>query len=590
LSPDDARSKLGAFARHLLAIAPTDSDLIDTFARLRVRDFLPPAPLTLPRGDLRSVDRALSQRTASELSDLAESMVTLPDPGLDRATAEAALALFLRVPSARDRARRMLEALESSGLPTGLARLRLALSEAPDTAPSLLARLSPEDRPEGLARVALHLLPERTEPGLEWLVRVDESFIGNVGLAFARRPALEDELGPLGEMLRELAQTGPFRDADAADFAGQHDLATSLYASIGSDDRARILDARGRALQLPHTPHVELPRPELPSTGLIARLSTLTSAFAPAEPGLALDGALLERLSDSHGAAALFHRAALSGDLESLTHAVRLRAHLTNADRQTLVRELERDPRITDEVELVKSPELRRRLELLSVLAPERVPLLGLVRLAAATPRTPPQPGSARRSLDDPHHPENRLAAASDLLASGKDEPAANILSALLRKVDLSTPPRLYAVVAQALEADAPPAELLTAVHRTLSDPQRARPLLEALGASPSGAFAVHEELRDLATSPSQPDELRLFALETWLGIWRATETAPDPDAIRSLREAEPSLLVAAATSLSGLPSPLNVIRRFLERHPPLATTPEDFSEALLALMLGRPT
>ncbi len=185
----------------------------------------------------------------------------------------------------------------------------------------------------------------------------------------------------------------------------------------------------------------------------------------------------------------------------------------------------------------------------------------------------------------DPHHPDNRLAAASDLLAAGKLEPASNILAALVRKADEAGegPARLFTVVAQALEADEPPADLLHAVQRALSDGRR-QPLFQALAKAPSAAFALHEDLLAFALDPSRSDVDRLAALEVWLAIWRASETAPDPDAIRTLRDSEPALLVAAALRLGGQADPLAALGRFLDaKH-----APEAFSDALLASSLGR--
>ena len=66
-----------------------------------------------------------------------------------------------------------------------------------------------------------------------------------------------------------------------------------------------------------------------------------------------------------------------------------------------------------------------------------------------------------------------------------------------------------------------------------------------------------------------------------------ATETAPDADAIRTLREDEPALLVAAALRLGGTPE-LAQLAAFLRAHPPGESNPEAFSDALLAVSLGR--
>jgi hypothetical protein len=239
-------------------------------------------------------------------------------------------------------------------------------------------------------------------------------------------------------------------------------------------------------------------------------------------------------------------------------------------------------PELLDETLL--SDAVRRRAALLNLLEPDP---WAPIRLSVGAPPAEPPPEEPTPE-SDPHHPENRLAAASDLLAAGRLEPAANILAALVRKVDERAPARLFTVVAQALEADEPPPDLLHAVERALNDERRCPLLLAALRKAPTAAFALHEDLIGYALDPSRADPERLLALEVWLGIWRATETPPDPDAIRTLRDDEPALLVAAALRLGGQPEPLATLGRFLAAHPPATTDPEAFSAALLALSLGR--
>lgn len=560
--------------------------------RLRDRRFLPPAPLTLPTGDLRAIERALDQRTQEELAGLAESLVADPDPATAPQACEVALAVFLRVPRASARAARLIDALATHGHPVALARLRLALTEGrPADATAILAELSGDARVEGLVRLATVSLASATAHGADWLVPCADG-VANITLAFARRPALEAEMGEAGPWLRELASApaGLFIESERADAVGDHELAARRYAaSLKGDELERVRAARARLLGDIRFEPAPLDAPPLPRTGLIARLSTLASPSLPAlEAPHPLDAAIHERLGDLRKAAERYLADAMLGRADALREAVRLRAQLIARERRTLTDLLAGDPRLLDERELSHDPELRERAALLLTLAPDTLGPFGPLRLSVASPAAPAPATRAPTPADDPHHPESRLAAASDLLAAAKLDPASNILAALLRKVDEATPARLFTVVAQALEADEPPAELLNATRRALTDEVRSPRLLAALVANPTAAFALHEELRGVALSGAHPDGLRLRALETWLGIWRATETAPDPDAIRSLREAEPHLLVAAAASLAGLPEPIAAIRAFLTRHPPHGTTPEDFSEALLALSLGR--
>lgn len=605
MSMNRASRLLAAEVRTLLALHPSDPELLASVAALRRRAFTPPPPTELPSGSPVEVARAFSARTDDDLAALASSIVAAPDPASDPDRAAAALELFLRVPGEAARARALCDRLETQGHDVRLARFRLAADQlvtrhagapealvaALDTVLTTLAEThgalgkAPLDQArQRAAALALTALADaqRLPHGAQWLVVTqDRAAVLDAELALSRRPALASELGPIARWLA----TPPSTPVD------ERDLATSRSVR-------EAFELTAASLALPPLPALELPR-----SGFAPRAVRLAEAahLAPRAPLVGQDlgdAAALLVLGDRRAAAATTLALALAApsaaSLEAAAHAVRLADALTSSERSSLAEHLA-DPRMDDELAL-RDPSLRTAAALLYRLRPD--PLLKL-RLAAASADGSPPGARATASVDeapasDPHHPDNRLAAASDLLATGQDSAAANILAALLRKVEAEaasddTPPRLYAVVTTALEVEAPPEELIRAARRALHDERRAPPLISALRASPTAGFALHEDLLELARDPSRKDLDRLSALEAWLAIWRATETAPDPDALQSLRRDEPALPAAAATRLGLYAKPFTVLGTFLATDASAGPgTGHAYAEALLALSLGR--
>ena len=550
--------RLAEWARVLLVRHTRDAELKHVAKGLAARGFVPAAPATLPRGTAAEVRHALLRRSPAELAALASALVVVPDVVADTAGAIAALELFVLVPSEAARAEALAAALEGRGHDVSLARFELALrgldARKPETFVAALNDVSEAQRSaarQRAAAVALAAAPKRH--GSEWLVPVrDGAAVANAAEAFARRPALRSELGVIAEWIEA--------------------------ASPGPDDHARVADALAQVQASgPFAAVATVPAPQ-PTSALAARLKTLAQGVGARD---AVDASALELLGDRRAAARLWLELGRS-DLPALVHATRLVGELGAKERRELVG-LVRNDAVLDETRY--DEDTRVRAELLLQLEPDAwLPIRLYSKYPAAKAVVAPQ-GEAAVAESDPHHPDNRLAAASDLLAAGKLEPASNILAALVRKADEvgEGPARLFTVVARALEADEPPADLLHAVQRALSDGRR-QPLFLALAKAPSAAFALHEDLLSFALDPSRSDVDRLAALEVWLGIWRASETAPDPDAIRTLRDSEPALLVAAALRLGGQADPLAALGRFLDaKH-----APDAFSDALLAASLGR--
>ena len=590
-----------------LASSAADPELWDAFSRLRDRGFIPPAPAILPKGTAASVERALAMRSSSELAELAGSIVAIPEA--HDATATATLELFLAV---RDtRSERLLERLEGAGKDVALQRLRFALAGAraaldPTAAARLIAALTtPLAKAEGLSRLVSHALsalaqsPGRHLPhGGDWLVPVDGGrHVANASLALLRRPALGAELGPVATWLRELStlaatSQAPLHQAEAADAATRFDTASALYAvNLEEPDRTKVAEARAVLLAGPHRTAPLSPEPLLPKRGLSDRLARL----ADATPEPLFLAALLDHCGDTHGAAEAYFRAATSDILEGeallvvAAEAVRLVNELSQEQRESLFAKLMANARLLDERELAKDALLWRRAELAFRLSPD--PVAGARLRASAPPSVAPTPDEATPappSPNDPHHPENRLAAASDLIAEGRFEPAGNILAALVRKAEADTPLRLFLVVAGALEADEPPDDLVAAARKALEDDVRAPLLIAALRQLPTAAFALHEELLGSANDPSRPDPLRLAALEAWLNIWAATTTAPNPDLLQLLRESEPQLIAAAGVAIGGFSDPVAAITSFLTATSRFGLTAMAWSDLLLELLLGR--
>lgn len=599
-------AQLGLIA---LMQSPADDALFDTFARLRDRGFMPPAPLALPEGSPDQVARALARRTPDEVAALASSFVALPAPGSANAKTVAEVLIAAKDPRAAALCAQIAAAADAGGATddaawAALAALRLGLERGlpPHELATTVKDLPPLVEAEALSRLLSAVLASSGAVGARWLVPVDGGrFVAHLTLSAERRPALMTELGELASRLLSLVPTlagagHPLAQAELHLAGRRFDEADALHQALDHEDRARLASARaelfdGASLHLP-----ALAATPLPDTDLERHLQALT---AHADTFLA--GALRERLGDRPGAARIWCELALARlsrgpdstpDTEArdaATGAVRLADALPQTLRAALATALAAAV-IPDELELARSPERRHLAELSLRLSPDR---LATARLAAASSSerpTQPQAPPSRTSpaLDnDPHHPASRLAAASDLLAEGRVEPAANILAALMRKAEPGTPERLFTVVAGALENDPPPDELLTAAQRALEDNARAARLIAALRRSATAAFALHEELLSLAKDPSRPDPLRLSALESWLNIWAETTTPPNPDLLATLRELEPALLTAAATAI-GSPQragdPVEAFRSFLDRR---FASPAAWSDALLELMLG---
>lgn len=565
----EVRRRVTEEARALLVRAPRDPELLHVVRALAGRGFIPAPPATLPTGAPAEVRRALLRRTIDERRALASAMVVVPEGG-----EAAALELFLLVPEEAERAAALMATLEARGHDVSLQRAELAMRgldprdlrlPADEAWARVLADVSEHQRAVAIGRAAVRALAAiAAEPdaplGIGWLVPIhDGAAVANHLLAFQRRPALKTDLGALGAHLAAMPDPTP--------------------EALDPDDRAAVLAARaavvGDAGDVAPRP-LDLPMPPLPRSGLAARLETMARGVGDRD---ALDAGALELLGDPRAAARAW--LALDADPVALDHATRLEAELGARERQALVAKLRQRP-IDDEARYT-DPTVRRAAELALVLEPDRWLAVRLAATATTTRAAPPPAEAAPES--DPHHPENRLAAASDLLAAGKLEPAGNVLAALVRKADEHPPARLFLVVAQAFEAEEPPAELVAAAEKALLDDRRRGPLLAALLARPSAAFALHDALLAYAQDPSRADADRLKALEVWLAIWRATETPPDADALRTLREQEAALVVAAAIRLGKPRDPLATLGVFLAAH--RDDTADAFSAALLALSLG---
>lgn len=584
-----------------LVASPDDAELFDVFARLRDRGFLAPAPLILPAGSPDAVARALTRRSPDELATLAASIVALPDPSSPDAPAIAELFIAANDP----RAERLLERFPNGGWST-LARLRRLLSQAP--APDLetllswsrsLSGLTVMEQAEGLSRLIAAALPKCEAHGAGWLVPVDGGrFIANLVLSTRRRPALATALGDLIPrlitLLPALSAAGhPLAERELSDRNTRLEEVAS-WSAFEPGDSDRVQAARSQIMSGANQPLPALVfAPLLPDTDLEQALMAL-AGDAKVAPSL-IGGAIRERLGDKAGAAktfaALATQAGAPSDeaLSAARAAVRLMTELDFEAREALLVSLKQTTAdLEDELVLLASQDAATRAELVHRLSPDP---FALVRLHSSRPAAPITTPTVADS--DHHHPANRLAAASDLLAEGRIEPAANILAALIKKAELGTPERLFAVVASALEHDEPPDELLMAARRALEDTPRAHRLIAALRRSPTAAFALHEELLGLAKDPSRPDPLRLAALESWLHIWAATSTPPNPDLLATLRESEPALIAAAAIAIGAatpsghLGDPVELLRRFLESTQRFGVSPTAWADALLALMTG---
>ncbi|MFO0748830.1 MAG: hypothetical protein U1F43_24665 [Myxococcota bacterium] len=542
--------------------------------RLAGRGFVPPPRRELPVADAARVFRRWS---AEDRAERARDLVALPDPTQDPALAWATFELLATVPGEEARAGELIARLEKRGADLGrvaLARFRLARGDWGTRLAPLRAHAASGALAEGLRRAAAAVLSEsRGAFGLDWIVPVaDGTGLANVTLALMRRPALAREHDRAFDWLTQAGPAPFLAEAEAADKTGDWALGTELVTRALAvhgwpGDLEAVLAARQRLLMddVARPWRFPLPAPEAPAAPHGDWARRLRDASAR-------DATLLEALGDRPRAAAAW----LAEDApDAVVHALRFRDVIGDA---ALLARLGK-PVPDDELAIAKDPALRARALAFHALLPAGLEReLIALRLAGAGLAQPPVMAPPEVAAgDDPHHPEARLGVASDLLAAGRQEPAANILAALMRKAE-DAPPRLWTVVAQALEAEEPPEELVAAATRVLDR------LVPALRENPTAAYAVHEPLLALAQDASRGDGERLLALESWLGIWRATATPPDASSLETLRLGEPELLAVAAARLAGDPSPTARMDKFLVDYPPRTTPPEAWSEALLAL------
>jgi hypothetical protein len=603
MAPGDIPQLLSRFGRSLLVQAPTDRLLAAAFARLAERGFTlpPPPPDALPREE---PGRVFARWTAEDRASVAAALVTLPDPIQDPVAAFAAFELLVRVPAELGRARLLLDTLnaaagrarEGRGGPDAhtlaLAGLRLALAEAaatgvrPDLGQLLAAFRRQGHAPTTAAALRLAASYELQQPsrqppprGLDWLVPVaDGAAVPGLALALARRPALGDE-SP--RVIDWLAEAGPppwlaaAEDADRrGDFTmGSQLLQAALEAHATPSERDAAMAARARLL------------------GVDAGRASALDALFPLPPTPPADAprsgwsAILARIFD-RSPIAIANRdeaaiASLLGERRLVAeYLLGCKDPAVIADVHILGRESVRDtlalPIPRDEVVIARDPTTALRVHRLLDPGPERA-LLGLRLVGAGIaplsvaneigPATAPEAAENDEPMpapDDPHHPEQRLAAARILADNGQLDAAAAIASALLRRLDRHAPRGLLPLVAELLEHDEPPRELVTAVARALDDDRRSAPLLALLVARPLAAYGLHAELYDYAIDPSRPDARRADAIAAWLHLWIASETAPDSLGIRRMRETDAPLLAVAVARLAQAASVLGAASDWL--------------------------
>lgn len=636
--------RLASLARELLRRAPTDVELIAAVGHLAARGFTPPHPAVLPEGGTRDVWTALSSRAADERAALAATIVALPDPTADLDLSVRTMELLLSVPAERERAERLLDRvsahvaagtralwrlrLDSAGLPPG------AAADA-ETWPPLLAPLralgddASAQLATGLRMAAAAVLDGVDAPGAEWLrACLDGRRVVNLRPALLRRPALAQALGPALEWLAEAARTesvpevdeveGALARAEAADDAGDFAGATSLIEhalarSGGRPDLVAALVARCELLQdgalatrlagldgaedldpqsVRRVAALELrgataPRPQAPERGWSAAIRDARhdhdDASAPSPEQLAF-------LEEAGSLAAAAHGWLSRGQDADLLQAVRLADHLDDGARSLLVRSL--SARAPDDEQVLATDDDARQLAaaLWSQLPPGEGRSIWALRLRAAAPGVPaPPPGAlptADSSADDPHSAASRLAAASDLVESGRSDAATAIVVSVLRKFDdLSVLPQLLTLCCGLLQMESPPEGIVATTERALLiDGPLGDGLIAALREDPLAAFPLHAGLHRAAVDRRRPDLLRVRLLEAWLGIWRATDTPPDAGSLHDLMHGDVGLLPLAAARLGAALDPVGAARDFLVRHPPLSTPAGTYGAALLTL------
>jgi hypothetical protein len=613
--------KLSRYCRALLREAPFDPILAVAVERLAARSFQlpPPPPEALPE---EAPGETFRRWPEADRAAVAAAIVALPDPTAETARARAVLELFLRVPGELPRARILLADLEraralSKGEIALLAfRLEVATAAAAGERPAfgpllgaLRAAGGVEALREGLRRAAAfelrHLTGSATGDvprGASWLVPfADDTAVANTTLALMRRPALGDALPRAIDWLTEAGPPAWLTGAEAADregdFARGSALLETALASTATAAEARAVLAARRAL---------LCDPALGDAGsrAVFPLPALAMPTAPRSGWEPLLGELLERpepVPETDDEAAI---AAALGDRRALAEWRLATRRLDAAgDVELLGRQRVRDalgltPPV-DEVLIAANPApalvchalmdagLARSLLALRLLGAGIEPAGALAADAPdeAAPADAPD-GSTDDTASAPdaehHDPTLRTAAARALFDAGEPEAAAAVVVALLRKAALADrADGLHTLIADLLELDAPPDDLLPAVLRALSDERRNGPLLAELARRPHAAFGLHEALYDYARDPSRADSSRRLALTAWLGIWRASETAPDALDIGRIRETDPALLLVAAACLAGAPS---VLRDAAARWAALDSQDDDaLAESLIA-------
>lgn len=640
-----AARQLARLARTLLRAHPRDPDLAASVQRLSSRDFDPPHPASLPPGSPLAVWTALSARQPADLEELAASIVALPDAATHSDEAARLVELLVEVPSEHDRAARSIEAL-APHRPAGeiaLWRFRLAAAQQhgddradEHTWDDLLTPLRAlrDEAPDALA-AALHLAAsavasERHAFGAEWLVpTLGGRRLLNAAAAAHRRPELADELTAVFAWLEEAARLPVADNQDplgwslrlmsSADTAGRFaDGTAALVDALDSDrrtDLARALAVRAEIFQAPalgvraaaagHPVVLTAPDgpPGLPIVSIpappAAGWSDAVLQHGSADSGTPTDPetlAFLEAAGATVRAASGWLALATTGDesSEAQLQAWRLRASLSEEQRAQLATALAaRVP--DDELELQADAEARRDGACLLEILPaglDRDALLLRLRVCSSGDAAvdiadiDQVSAPATTAADDPHSAVNRLAACADLLDEGRPDAAAAVLTSLIKRLDdLAALPQLIALSAGLLQLDAPPSDLLTAVARAL---ERGGPVgdavLDRLASDPLAAYSLHVELHLGGLDRNRDDALRTRMLATWLGIWRATGTPPDPGNLHEPMHKDPALLALAAAQLSGAADPVSAAAAFLTEHPPLRTVPHVYGEALLAL------
>lgn len=599
--------------------------------RLRDRGFVPPAPRALPPGSPAEVRTRLRRLAPQERAAIAASLVSLPDAASDRGEAERVLELLLTVPAEAPRADALIAALapqapRDSAMLWRFRAAALRLAPADRAAPASWAPLLAEVRAaepaavgvaaEAWALAVSGVLEAAADLplGARWITPVQGGRrVVNATLAALRRPALRLELPEIYRWLAEAEEVAApptgrldaaLLAAEAADRAGDLEAGSArlrqAWEQAGRpDDLGAALAARAEALVRPalhpHAdpalsalsrrpiPAIAAARPDLPAQGWTALLRR-AEADGPGDETLGLIEAV--------GAPGRAARAWLAGgEPTSLLQAARLAEHLDDTARGRLAQDL---ARLAPEDELVLAADEGGRRAAVAcwwVSPPSAARDLGRARLLAAFGPAPAEVEAAPEGEDedDPHSFPNRLAAAADLVVAGRMDAAATVLAALLRRVPAGPDaPRAARLTSRVLEREDAPAELVDTVDKHLRQWDHvAEALLEALIAAPAAAYPCYEGLLEIGLDVSRADRHRWLALTAWLGIWRATRTAPNPELLAPMPAADEALLPLAAARLAAAPDPVGAALAFMARYPVGVTDPDAYSDALLAASLG---